>query len=345
MTEPDHKITGQYYFGKKDLYDYDCLRIPRKDLIRELRAMVKEAGIEIEYGQKFTKIVSEDADGVVFELADGRQERADLLIGADGIHSKVRSHLFPDIHPIYSGFMGVTYCFPRANLPVPSADFPLPVSIFGKRGAFVMSPQGVDGQEIFAGRQYKYDVQDRSGWDALLMRKDELIDLHQRDTKEWSPFVQAAQAQISTPEAHSVSIWPYYFVPKMQCWHSTTGRVVILGDAAHAVPPTAGQGANQSFEDSYSLAQVLARTFHDTDNLPEVLTAWETYRLERMDLVLALTDQVTYVRMSEEERAALPEEKRRQVQERDALVSDLSWLYNNDIDNDVDKLLGGMSAP
>lgn len=208
-----------------------------------------------------------------------------------------------------------------------------------------MSPQGVDGQEIFAGRQYKYDVQDRSGWDALLMRKDELIDLHQRDTKEWSPFVQAAQAQISTPEAHSVSIWPYYFVPKMQCWHSTTGRVVILGDAAHAVPPTAGQGANQSFEDSYSLAQVLARTFHDTDNLPEVLTAWETYRLERMDLVLALTDQVTYVRMSEEERAALPEEKRRQVQERDALVSDLSWLYNNDIDNDVDKLLGGMSAP
>ena len=343
MTDPDHKITGKYYFGQKDMYGYDSLRIARKALIGELREMAKEAGIQIHYSQKFNKVVREDVDGVVFELADGRQEKTDILIGADGIHSKVRSYLFPDIQPQYSGFLGVTYCFPRANLPVPSADFPLPVSLHGKQGSFIMAAQGEGGKEIFVGRQYKYEATDRLGWNALLQQKEKLIDMHQRDQKEWSPLVQAAQAQLSTSDAHSLSIWPFHTVPRMQRWHSVAGRVIILGDAAHAIPPAVGQGANQAFEDGYSLALVLARSI-GKESLVDALEAWEDYRLRRMDEVLKLTNQVLYVRMSQEDRVAVPEEMRWIVDESEAAMSQLSWLYVGDIERDVEGFLGDVSA-
>jgi 2-polyprenyl-6-methoxyphenol hydroxylase-like FAD-dependent oxidoreductase len=344
MTDPAHQLTGKYYFGQKDVYGYDGLRISRKVLIHELREMVKEAGIEIHHGRKFTRVVSEDVNGVVFEFADGTRENAEMLIGADGIHSKVRSYIFPDIHPQYSGFLGVTYCFPRANLPVPTEDFPLPVSLLGKQGSFIMAPQNVGGQEIFVGRQYKCAPKDRSGWDALLKEKELLIDMHQRDTKEWSPLVQAAQAQLSTPDAHSLSIWPFYTVPRMDRWHSSTGKVIILGDAAHAIPPTVGQGANQAFEDSYSLAMLLANLDGKARLLSEALEAWEGYRLERMDKVLRLTNQILYIRMSDEERAGVSEDMRWHVDGSDAGKSQLSWLYLVDIERDVKGLLEKLGA-
>ena len=339
MTEPEHQITGQYYFGHEEVYGFKALRIHRKVLIHELRAMVQEAGIEINYNRKFTKVVSEDESGVVFEFEDGVQEKDELLVGADGIHSKVRQYIMPDIVPQYSGFLGVTYAFPRKNLPVPSADFPLPVSLHGKLGAFVMAPQNADGQEIFAGRQYKYPMKDRSGWDALLKEKTELIDMHQRDTKEWSPLVQAAQAQLSTPDAHSLNIWPFHTVPKLEGWHSTAGRVIILGDAAHAIPPTAGQGANQAFEDSFSLAVLLAHIPRNV-GLERALKSWETYRLDRVDKVLKLTNQMNYIRLPEEERAGVPDELKWHDDGSPAGKTTLSWLYDVDIEKDVKRLVG-----
>ncbi|KAJ5188114.1 Monooxygenase FAD-binding [Penicillium cf. griseofulvum] len=257
MTDPEHEITGKLYFGQKDVYGYDGIRITRKVLIHELREMVKEAGIEIHYGKKFTKVISEDGNGVEFEFADGTRERAEMLIGADGIHSKVRSYLFPDINPHYGGFLGLTYCFPRANVQLDDG-FPLPVSLRGKHGSFIITPQAEGGQEIFVGRQYKYEPKDRAGWSAMLRDKQEVIDMLQRDPTAWTPLVQCVQAQASTPDAHFLNVWPFYTVPKMDRWHSSTGKVVILGDAAHAIPPSAGQGANQAFEDAYSFGTLLA---------------------------------------------------------------------------------------
>jgi 2-polyprenyl-6-methoxyphenol hydroxylase-like FAD-dependent oxidoreductase len=337
ITDSEREITGKLYFGQKDVYGYDGLRISRKVLIHELTELVKAAGIEIHYGKKFTKIVSEDINGVVFEFADGTQERAELLIGADGIHSKVRSYILPEIHPHYSGFLGVTYCFPRANVHV-EENFPLPVSVRGEQGTFMITPQNEGGKEIFVGRQCQYEQKDRSGWDSLLKDKQALIDMIQRDTKAWTPQLQAIQAQISTPDAHFLNVWPFYTVPRVDRWHSATGRVVIIGDAAHAIPPSAGQGANQAFEDSYSFAMILAN-LNSKISLSDALTAWEAYRMERMDEVLRLTNRLMCLRMTEEERASVPEDLRWELDWREAGKSQLGWLYLVDIDRDMKALL------
>ncbi|KAJ2972112.1 hypothetical protein NQ176_g7341 [Zarea fungicola] len=342
MTDPEHEVTGKLYFGQRDVYGYNGIRITRKVLIHELREMVKEAGIEIHYGKKFTKIISDDENGVEFEFSDGTRERAEMLIGADGIHSKVRSHLFPDIEPHYGGFLGLTYCFPRENVQL-DADFPLPVSLRGKHGSFIITPQAEGGKEIFVGRQYKYEPQDRAGWAAMLRAKQAVIDMLQRDPNAWTPLVQSVQAQASTPDAHFLNVWPFYTVPKMDRWHSATGKVVILGDAAHAIPPSAGQGANQGFEDAYSFGLLLA-TLTENASWLDALNAWESYRMERMEEVLRLTNRLLTIRMTEEEKANVPEDMRWELDWSDAGKSQLGWLYLVDIDHDIKTLVKTLDA-
>jgi 2-polyprenyl-6-methoxyphenol hydroxylase-like FAD-dependent oxidoreductase len=346
LTDGDHEVTGKLYFGQKDVYGYDSIRITRKVIIQELRQMAEEAGIDINYGKKFTKIISEDADSVEWEFADGSREKDGMLIGADGLHSKVRSYLFPDVRPHYSGFIGLTYCFPRSNWEHLEETFPLPCSIRGEQGSFIITPQTQGGKEIFVGRQLKFEERkDRSGWSSLLENKDELIGILQKDPSAWTPLLQAAQAQVSTPEAHFLNVWPFYTIPEMDHWHSSThGRVLILGDAAHAIPPSAGQGANQAFEDSYSLGMLLTQLDRKVDLLG-ALQVWEEYRMRRMVEVLRLTNRLMTLRMTEEERASMPEDLKWELDwKNDAGKTQLGWLYNVDIDRDVQALVETLHA-
>jgi 2-polyprenyl-6-methoxyphenol hydroxylase-like FAD-dependent oxidoreductase len=76
-----------YEFGGKEKYGYPGLRIYRHQLISELLAMLGEKGVPIVFGKKFTKVISETEKEVTWEWADGTSQSADILVGADGIHS------------------------------------------------------------------------------------------------------------------------------------------------------------------------------------------------------------------------------------------------------------------
>lgn len=341
MTDVDHKPTGTYYFGHEGLYGYKALRIHRSVIISELRIMVAEQGTTIDYGKKFSHVISEGQEGVRYAFTDGTEDVAEILIGADGIHSKVREYVLPDIKPVYSGFLGVTYAFPASNLRIPSEqDYTFPITFQGKNGSFVMALQKPDGKEMFVGRQFKHSMQNRSGWDALLKEKTELISMHQKDKSEWSDIVQSAQEQLDGDDAHSLNIWPFHTVPKLEKWSSAAGKVIIIGDAAHAIPPTAGQGANQAFEDSYSLAFLLKSLGPGLD-LQSGLKAWYQYRLERVQKVLVLSDQMNSLRLTEDEKKYVPLEKLwRDQSEELGEGQQFAWLYSNSIDMDMAKVLG-----
>ncbi len=333
MTDKDFHETGSYCFGNEQQYGYKALRIYRKDLVNELQRAVQDRRIPIKYGMKFGSVVSETSDNVTFSFTDGTTASADILVGVDGIHSKVRKHLYPDMIPKYAGSMGVTFAVPTAKLRLPASkpNFPFPCSLSGKLGAFVIAPQGHDGAEMFVGRQFTYPMQDRSGWDVLLKNKQELIDMHQKDMDQWSDLVNSAQEMASTPDARTFNIWPFHIVPRMDSWASPAGRVIIIGDAAHAIPPTAGQGANQAAEDALSLAYLLKHVSQNVE-LTQGLTKWVNYRHERIAKVMQLNDQVNVTRMTEEERKAAGRSDK-------VPVFELEWLYNNDVRKDMEKVL------
>lgn len=240
----DQITTDVYYLGHEKLYGYKALRIYRQILLTELRVEVKALQIPVEYGVKFSHILSETSDFVSFAFTNGSYAAADLLIGADGIHSTVRRHIYPSITPQYSGTVAITCALARDKLVYPPAQsistYPMPVAIYDKPGAFVMAPQNVHGSEVLAGTQIAWPEQDRAGWDALLANRTRLLELFKQDYAEWPPIVQSA---LDNVDIETLSIWPYYVVPKLGRWSSD--RVIILGDAAHAIPPTAGQGASQ----------------------------------------------------------------------------------------------------
>ena len=328
------ETTGSYYYGHERLYGYKALRSYRQTLIEELRAMVDERNIPIHFKKKFTRIVSESAeDGVKFEFADGSVETASLLIGADGIHSKVRQYIIPNLSPKYSGFLAIASNVSKSKLRFPSGfDTTVPITITAKAGAFILLPQGVHGDEFLAVTQRAYPEQDRVGWEKLSASKDELLGMLREDQSSWPDLVQSALENIT---ADGVFIWPFYVVPRLESWASPGKRVIILGDAAHAIPPTAGQGVNQAFEDVYSLSLLLSKLSPKV-TLEAALKFWQNYREDRVDKVLALSHQTTQLRLPAEERAKATEntgwEADREVSGEDG---QLRWLFEPVLDNVV----------
>jgi 2-polyprenyl-6-methoxyphenol hydroxylase-like FAD-dependent oxidoreductase len=77
----------------------------------------------------------------------------------------------------------------------------------------------------------------------------------------------------------------FFEVPELKHWHSPKGRVIILGDAAHALSPLAGIGASVAFEDAESLMYTMTHKDFETRHL-DLLSIWETHRKERVKKVI-----------------------------------------------------------
>lgn len=325
----DNKPLDLYEFGSHSRYGYSGVRVYRDVLIRELSSMVDQARIPIIYGKKFDRIISETDSGVRWAFTDGMTGNAPYLVGADGIHSSVRKHLYPDVEPQFTNAVGVTAAIPTTQLSLETTkeEYSLPVTIMNKtHGAFVIAPQQKDGSEMLIGRQKRAPQLNRAGWDALLKDKAWCVEFLRDGAADFPDIVQRAVSHIETDQ---INLWPFYVVPRLEQWSSKQGRVVILGDAAHAIPPTAGQGVNQAFEDVYSFALVLIRTLAGDVDSENAVMAWQRGRQERVDQILELNRRIDKRRMpgmgTEEENEGF----------------DLEWLYRADIEGLVEEWLRG----
>ncbi|MCJ1392964.1 hypothetical protein MMC18_005836 [Xylographa bjoerkii] len=297
------ETTEKYYYGHAQLYGYRALRIYRQVLIDELTLMVQERGIPIRFGTKFSHVISETKDNVDFCFMDGSSESASLLIGADGIYSRVRRYIYPDLVPKYSGFLAVWSEVPTSKLRFPEdIDFVLPATVVAKPGAFLIVPQDANGSIVMAGVQRAFPEHDRAGWEKLGASNAELLAFLRKDQELWPDIVQSALEIIPHDD---FSIWPFYTVPRLENWTSSDRRVIILGDAAHAIPPSAGQGVNQCLEDIHMLALLLPK-LSDKITLPDALDFWQSCRQERVGKALGLAQQMNIKRLPPAEQAKLP---------------------------------------
>jgi 2-polyprenyl-6-methoxyphenol hydroxylase-like FAD-dependent oxidoreductase len=291
------QVTEVYEFGGEKKYGYKALRIYRHVLIDELLAMLAENGIALKYSMKFKRIVEETDDQVTWEWTDGTQQSASLLVGADGIHSSVRKYLYPDLAPTFIGMAGITAAVPTAQLKIPEG-YHIPVTFTTKKfGAFVIAPQEVDGSVVLIGKQKRLEDRGKDEWAALLANKQTLVEFLQQNAEEFPQIVQNAVNHIPTDK---INVWPFYIVPKLDKWSSPSRRVVILGDSAHTIPPSGGQGINQAFEDIYMFALLLAQA--GKVEMQKALTFWQQYRQERIEAIMALNKQIDLRRMPSDEK-------------------------------------------
>jgi 2-polyprenyl-6-methoxyphenol hydroxylase-like FAD-dependent oxidoreductase len=317
------KLTEVYEFGGEEKYGYKGLRIYRTVLIKELLEMLKEKGVGIVFGKKFSKVLEETDDKVTWEFSDGTTESASILVCADGIHSTVRKYLYPDLKPTFAGGMGVTAAVPTEQLKLPPG-YHIPVTIMTPQGGFVIAPQQVDGSEVLIGKQKHVEKgHDKAGWDAISTDKEALVKFLQQDTEHFPEFVQNA---VSSIPHGKINVWPFYIVPKLDRWTSEKRRVIILGDGAHAIPPSASQGINQAFEDVYIFALLLGQA--GKVDMQDALKFWQEYREQRIAKVMMLNNQIELRRMTEEEQAKIPAGSMQEIE--------LSWLYKPNFKEDVD---------
>ncbi len=207
----------------------------------------------------------QDENSARVSCADGTMAQADIVIGADGIHSELRPFVFPPSHPVFSNTVAYRGLVPRTLVP----DWPLNAWMMwlGHGRHFLAFP--VRAGELInfvgfvpAGEEMKESWTAKGDPDAL-----------RAEFAGWDPRIGELLSHV-----HSTFKWALYDRDPLPAW--TKGRLTLLGDAAHPMLPHLGQGANQSIEDGMALATILART--DRETAPSALVAYEKLRRERV---------------------------------------------------------------
>lgn len=306
LKDAEGNTTGNSNPVTEQLYGYKNHRLYRQALIDEMKIKLKECEIPVEYNARFEKVVDETDNGVTF-LINGRLERATLLIGSDGINSAVRKHVTSEL-PEYMGLASVYGHVLTDKVPWPSKGFNKNSTIQDSPGALFMAPEVPDGSELMVGRQFSHPPLDRANWEALANDKDKLCALICKDYDEWHPLAQSILDQVGM-ERNGLLLWSYHCMPKLTSRCSPTGRIIIVGDAAHVIPPSSGQGVNQAFEDSHTLAVLLSSLSSKMD-LNEALDFWHGLRQDRIDGIMRMADVTNKKRLPASQRSVYEETDR-----------------------------------
>lgn len=264
LTDSDFpRVVGPEYPGLNG--------ITRPRLHEILTSAVRRSGARVTLGHRL-KSLEQDADGVDVELTDGSSGRFDLVIGADGVFSQVRSILFPEApRPRYTG-----QAVWRYNLPRP-AEVDKLTMYAGPESKAGMVPLASD-------LMYLLLIETPGGETPPHLDPSSLAaQLRAR----LSPFGgKIAEVRDLITDSSQVVYRPIETIWVEPPWQR--GRVTLLGDAAHATSPHVGQGAAMALEDSVVLAEELART----DDLQEAFAAFGRRRYERVRAVVEISEQI-----------------------------------------------------
>jgi salicylate hydroxylase len=234
----------------------------RADLV-EFLANALPTGI-VHTGHRCTGF-EQDGNRAHVSFANGATVEADIIVGADGIHSELRPYVYPPSDPVFSGSVAYRGIVPHTLLPHwPTNAWQM---WLGKGKHFLTFP-------VRAGKLINYvgfvpaDQKMKESWSS-----PGEPDVLRQEFAGWDPRIESVLQRVQMTFR-----WALYDREPLPSW--TRGRLTLLGDAAHPMLPHLGQGANQSIEDGMALATILTRA--DRRNAPAALLAYERLRRERV---------------------------------------------------------------
>ena len=294
------------------------LTVHRADLLDVLRRALKT--VDFRLGARCIAVEACDR-GAVARLADGGEIEADIIVGADGIHSVVRESLFGPDAPRFTG------CICWRGMATASA---VPRDIAVAEGAMWMGPHG---------HVVHYPV-----------RRGELINIVAHfDSDSWTEESWTRECDVSElmtsyagwhPDL--LSLYPYsarwykwalYDRDPVERW--SKGRVTLLGDSAHAMLPYLGQGAAMAIEDACVLSAAIARYGADLD---AALLAYERLRAPRARAAVLGSRERARENHLASPWAQLKRDVKFALRERfarDKTVFRTAWLYGYDVGREL----------
>jgi 2-polyprenyl-6-methoxyphenol hydroxylase-like FAD-dependent oxidoreductase len=266
-SKPGREMPTPQGVGPRQLIDRGALH-------RILRGRAEQAGVRIHDGKKLIR-VDGHTDGVAAHFADGSSASADILIGADGVHSTVRRLIDPDAPAArylgLLGFEGIVDDAPDTG----ALELGTMTFAFGKR-AYYLYWKRPDG---------------RIGWGANLPSPQylSLKDARAVPAEHWlhtlhttyADDVPGARLAADTTSDTLQAVGGLHIMPPVPYWHR--GRMVLVGDAVHAPSNSTGQGASLAMESAIQLARCL----RDLPDIPSAFAVYERLRRPRVEKVAA----------------------------------------------------------
>ncbi|KIX93888.1 uncharacterized protein Z520_10513 [Fonsecaea multimorphosa CBS 102226] len=333
------ETTRKTLITNETLYGYKNHRLWRRILVETMLGMVRERGVRVCWGARFEGVVSEGEEGVTFNV-DGRVESAGMLIGADGIHSSVRKYVNPDDPgPEYTGIAGVLSHIPWTSVEWPYENYERACTIQGRPGALVLMPEDREGSIVMVAMQVSMEDRSRDKWEALAQDKDYLRDFYANTRDKWESPTAKGIIDAVCRRVDTTFLWPFMRMAPLKKWYSEkAGRVIIMGDASHALPPSSGQGVNQALEDVYALTRLLLLLKSKPRlGLKNALAFWQSLRQARVDAVFDwATNKTNIQRLPLAEREALVREGKVVDASNVDNFDDMRWLYQPDTDGVID---------
>ncbi|MDP8938936.1 MAG: FAD-dependent monooxygenase [Actinomycetota bacterium] len=253
------------------------LAIHRADLHSALLAALPEGVVRLD-----AELVGfeQNVGNVVARFAGGWEETGDLLVGADGLRSVVRARVLRDGPPRYAGFTAWRGVVEGADGILPEGGG---LNVWGRGTELGVA-------NIGRGRAYWYATKNTpEGEPEGAGRREEVLEILERRDRPGDAFRSAVEA---TEEA-SILRTDLYDREPVGRWG--TGRVTLLGDAAHPMTPSLGQGACQAIED----AAVLADALRGAKSAAEALRSYERRRVGRTASIVLRSRRMGRVMQSE----------------------------------------------
>ncbi|KEF54067.1 uncharacterized protein A1O9_09862 [Exophiala aquamarina CBS 119918] len=310
------------------------LPVHRAEFLDLLVDIVREKNAAALHTNKRCRKLTEQGDQVAIDFEDGTTAKAHLVIGCDGIHSAVRAQFTSD-SPDYSGRIAYRGLVPISEIEAWWGFETYAVTWLGKNRHFLCFP--ISQNKVLNIVAFVAEKEENLGdlkesWTAV-GKKEEVFEA-------FSKFEEKVQKLIGLMDDQP-SKWLINDRKPLDQWIYLGGKVVLLGDAAHAMTPHQGAGAGQAIEDGYILGRALQDFLRDSRSSSNSLGSWaqlyQAVRLPRAQKVQRTSrDAVEIYQAQADVMKDLPfDECVPEIHKR--VIDRMRWVWTDDVDAEYDQ--------